>query len=204
LADAMRAAARDGTLSAGVSVGDEIGGQDVVDATLVELCGDPGVADAVFRMTRDRLSRRGPATQALLADAYARALIVAPNAVSVQDYARYLKLLTPMEKDATEEQIADLAVDPAETAKALADSPTDPALRATHALALLRAGRVQEAGGAFEDLTVSLESLPPGLQSVVYRVSASAGQDDLAASALQQIDPQKLTPLEAALLRRQP
>ena len=204
LADAMRAAARDGTLSTGVSVGDEIGGQDVVDATLVELCGDPGVADAVFRMTRDRLSRRGPATQALLADAYARALIVAPNAVSVQDYARYLKLLTPVEKDATEKQIAELAVDPAETAKALADSPTDPALRATHALALLRAGRVQEAGGAFEDLTVSLESLPPGLQSVVYRVSASAGQDDLAASALQQIDPQKLTPLEAALLRPQP
>jgi predicted Zn-dependent protease len=109
-----------------------------------------------------------------------------------------------VEKDATEEQIAELAVDPAETAKALADNPTDPALRATHALALLRAGRVQEAGGAFEDLTVSLESLPPGLQSVIYRVSASAGQDALAASALQKIDPQKLTPLEAALLRLQP
>lgn len=204
LADAMRAAAREGTLSVGVSVGDEIGGQDVVDATLVELCGDPAVADEVFRMTRDRLSRRGPATQALLADAYARALIVAPNAVSVQDYTRYLKLLTPVENDATEEQIAELSVDPAETAKALADNPTDPALRATHALALLRAGRVQEAGGAFEDLTVFFGRLTPGLQSVVYRVWASAGQDELAAGALQQIDQQKLTPLEAGLLRLEP
>ena len=122
----------------------------------------------------------------------------------MQDYARYLKLLTPVENDATEEQIAELSVDPAETAKALADNPTDPALRATHALALLRAGRVQEAGGAFEDLTVFFGRLTPGLQSVVYRVWASAGQDELAAGALQQIDQQKLTPLEAGLLRLEP
>ena len=107
-------------------------------------------------------------------------------------------------RDATEEEIAELAVDPSETAKALAVNPADPALRATHALALLRAGRAQEAGGAFEDLTVFFGRLPPGLQSVVYRVLASGGQDDLAASALQKIDKQKLTPEEAALLQWEP
>jgi hypothetical protein len=77
LADALRAGAREGSLPTIVATGDEMGGQTVVDATLVELCGDSGFADDVFRMTRDRLSRRGANEQGLLAEAHARALAAA-------------------------------------------------------------------------------------------------------------------------------
>jgi hypothetical protein len=200
LADAMRAAAGEGTLPVIVSVGDEIGGHDVVDATLVELCGDPGVADDVFRMTRDRLSRRSPATQALLDDAHARALVAAPNAVSVQDYTRYLKLLTRPDEDASEEELAGLVVDPAETARAVTAAPADPAVRATHALALLKAGRPQEAVAAFEDLTVFFSRVPPGLQAVLCRVLAEGGHEGMAAQALESVDKKHLTPLELSML----
>ena len=201
LADALRAAVREGTLPAIIATGDQMGGQQMVDATLVELCGDPGTADDVFRLTRDRLSRRGPVAQALLANAYARAMAAAPNAVSVQDYARYVKLLTPMEDDATEEEIAALAVDPEETARAIAVASADPAVRVTHALALLKAGRAQEAVGAFNDLTVFFGRVPPGQQAVICRALAEGGQVDAAKKASQVIDRNKLTEGEARVLQ---
>jgi len=201
LADALRAAAKERTLPVIVSVGDEIGGRDVVDATLVELCEDPGVTGEVFRMTRDRLSRRGPSAQELLKEAHARALAAAPNAVSVQDYARYLKLLTLPDDDATEEELAALFVDPEETARAVVAAPTDPAVRATHALALLKAGRAPEALGAFEDLTVFFPRVPPGLQAVLCRVLAESGQTELATQAAQAVDIKQLTDEEANILK---
>lgn len=200
LADAMRAGAREGTLTGIVSVGDEIGGRDVVDATLVELCGDPGVADEVFRMTRDRLSRRSPDTRALLADAHARALIAAPNAISVQDYARYLKLLATPAEDASEQELAALVVDPEETGRAVAAAPADPAVRATHALALLKAGRPQEALGSFDDLTVFFSRVPPGLQAVLCRVLVDGGRREMAAQASEKVDRKHLTPEELRML----
>jgi tetratricopeptide (TPR) repeat protein len=201
LADALRAAAREGTLPTIVAAGDEMGGQEAVDATLVELCGDPGAADAVFRLTRDRLSRRGPPAQPLLAEAHARAMAAAPNAVSVQDYARYVKLLTPLDEDATEEETAALAVSPEETAQAIAATPADPAVRATHALALLKAGRAQEAVGAFDDLTVFFGRVPPGQQAVICRVLAEAGQSETAQKAAQVIDRKYLTEQESRVLQ---
>ena len=203
LADALRAAANERTLTVIVTVGDEMGGQDVVDATLVELCGDPGVADEVFRITRDRLSRRGPRGQELLKEAHARALAAAPNAVSVQDYARYVKLLTPPDEDATEEEVVASKVDPQETAAAVTAAPNDPAVRATHALALLRAGRPQEALGAFGDLTVFFWRVPPGLQAVICRVLAEGGQVAMAQQAMQKVDQQLLTEQEIAVLNPQ-
>jgi len=202
LADALRAAAVEGTLPQVMAAGDEIGGQNVVDMTLVELCGDARVAGDAFRLTRDRLSRRGASTQSLLADAHARATTAAPNAVSVQDYARYVKLLTPPDEDATEEEIAASKVDPEETAAAVVAAPTDPAVRATHALALLRAGRPQEAVGAFEDLTVFFERVPPALQVIIGRTLFEAGQQDLAQRVLQNIDEKGLTPKERLLAQR--
>lgn len=200
LADALRAAAGEGTLAVIVSTGDEIGGQAVVDATLVELCGNPAVTNEVFRMTRDRLSRRGPAARALLAEAHARALTAAPNAVSPQDYSRYLKLLQKPREDETEKEKAERIVSPEETTKAIALSPSDPALRATHALALLRAGRAQEALAAFDDLTVFFGRVPPPLQAVICRVLAEAGQNEISRSAAQRIDRKKLTPEELMLI----
>lgn len=203
LADALRAAAREGTLPVIVAVGDEIGGKETVDATLVELCGDPGLADDVFRMTRDRFSRRGRAWQAQLAEAHARALVAAPNAVSVQDYARYVKLLAPPEESDDGEQADRETIDPEETARAVAAAPADPALRATHALALLRAGRSKEALASFEDLTVFFSRVPPGLQAVICRVMSEGGQQELAKQASQAIDRKNLSPLELALISGQ-
>jgi hypothetical protein len=200
LADAVRAAAREGTLPTIVATGDEIGGQAVVDATLVELCGDSGFAEDVFRMTRDRLSRRGASTQAQLTEAHKRALGAAPNAVSVQDYSRYIKLLTQPGEDATEEEIAALAVSPDETAQAVAATPSDPAVRATHALALLKAGRAEEALAAFDDLTVFYNRAPPALQAVICRVLADGGQKPRALEAVQAIDEKSLTANEKGLL----
>ena len=201
LADAVRAAAREGTLPTIVATGDEIGGQAVVDATLVELCGDSGFAEDVFRMTRDRLSRRGASTQAQLTEAHKRALGAAPNAVSVQDYSRYIKLLIKPGEDATEEEIAALAVSPDETAQAVAATPSDAAVRATHALALLKAGRPEEALGVFDDLTVFYGRVPPALQAVICRVLADGGRGEFAMRASQDIDKKKLTQNEMSLLQ---
>ena len=202
LADAMRAAAREGGIAFVVSSGDDMGAQSVVDATLVELCGDPGVADDVFRMTRDRLSRRGSTTQTLLAEAHARALGAAPNAVSAQDYARYLKLIEPLDVDASEEEIASRTVSPEETARAVAAAPTDPAVRATHALALLRAGKSQQALVAFDDLTVFYNRVPPALQAVICRALIEGGQTELGQQALQAVDQKELTAQEWSHLKR--
>ena len=201
LADALRAGVREGVLPTIVATGDEMGGQAVVDATLVELCGDPGFADDVFRMTRDRLSRRGADEQGLLAEAHERTLAVAPNAVSAQDYVRYLKLIAPPDEDMSSEEIAASAVDPKETARAITAAPTDPALRATHALALLKAGRAQEAVGVFDDLTVFYNRVPPALQAVICRVLADGGQKPRALQAVQSIDKKSLTTKEKALLQ---
>jgi hypothetical protein len=200
LADALRAAAREGTLPAIVATGDEMGGQAVVDATLVELCGDPGFAEDAFRMTRDRLSRRAANEQGQLAAAHARALVAAPNAVSVQDYARYLQLIAPRKDDESDEEVAARMVDPDETARAMAAAPKDPAVRATHALALLKAGRAQEAVGAFDDLTVFYNRVPPALQAVICRVLADGGQKPRALEAVQAIDEKSLTTNEKGLL----
>jgi len=188
-------------LAAIVPAGDEMGGQSVVDATLVELCGDPSVADEVFRMTRDRLSRRGPAARGQLAEAHSRALAAAPNAISARDYTRYLRLLAPSKEGESEEEAAARAVSPEETARAVAAAPTDPAVRATHALALLKAGRPQEALGAFDDLTVFYNRVPPALQAVICRVLAEGGQKPVALKAMQSIDRKALTTGESRLLQ---
>jgi hypothetical protein len=201
LADALRAGVREGILPTIVATGDEMGGQAVVDATLVELCGDPGFAGDVFRITRDRLSRRGAEEQGLLAEAHERTLAVAPNAVSAQDYVRYLKLLTPAKKDESEEEAAARAVSIEETSQAVATAPNDPAVRATHALALLKAGRPQEALAAFDDLTVFFNRVPPGQQAVICRILADGGQKPAALQAMQAIDRNALTNGEIGLLQ---
>jgi predicted Zn-dependent protease len=152
-------------------------------------------------MTRDRLSRRGPAAQEQLSEAHARALVAAPNAVSAQDYERYVKLLRALDDDATEEEIAAFAVDPEETARAVAAAPADPAVRATHALALLKAGRPQEAVAVFDDLTVFFNRVPPGQQAVICLVLAEGGQKAMAIQAAQVIEREMLMDVEKNLLQ---
>lgn len=200
LADALRAAVREGTVPVVAKAGDDMGGQVVVDQTLVELCGDSSSSASIFAVVRDRLSRRGPEARAMLAEAHARALVASPNAVPVQDYSRYLKLLAPFDEDASEEEKTAVIVDPEDTAQAVAAAPADPAVRTTHALALWRAGRPDEALAAFDDFTVFFGRVPPGLQAVICRILADGGHKHAAETAVQTVDKTKLTANEAKLL----
>jgi predicted Zn-dependent protease len=92
-------------------------------------------------------------------------------------------------------------VSPEETVLAVAAVPTDPAVRATHALALLRVGRPHEALAAFDDLTVFFNRVPPALQAVICRVLAEVGQKAAALQAVQGIDREALTNDEKRLLQ---
>ena len=197
---ALRAASREGALPVVVSISDEIGAGGPVDLTLVELCGDPRVAAQAFRLARDRFDRRGPAGAVLLATAHQRALAVAPEAIPVQDYARYIKLLAARTVE-NPKAVVVLAVNPADTAAALAAEPGDPAVRATHALALLRAGRPSEALEAFGDITLSFARLSPGTQTIICASLAASGRSEEARKLVGAIDPQLLGPEEVKLLK---
>ena len=126
---------------------------------------------------------------------------MAPNAVSVQDYSRYIKLITPAAEDETEQGLLARRVDPAETAKAVAGAPADLTLRATHALALLKSGQTEEAMAAFNNLTLNYGRMPPPIQAVICQVLAAGGQKQMASRAAQGIDKKQLTTEERQLLQ---
>lgn len=195
IADAVRASTRQANLPLIIVAADEMGGGAMVDASLVEMCGDPAVAAQVFRIARDRFARRGPAASALLTSAFERARTAAPNAVPVRDFARYSMLL------ASAGDKADSKVDPADTADAVASDPADPAIRATHALALLRAGRGNEALGCFDGITVDFSQMAPGVQAVFCAALAAAGKPAEAGDAARKIDPALLSPAELDLVK---
>ena len=189
LREAMAEAARRGRLESILPDADALGASTVADEKLVELCGDPALADYAFRVARDRLSRRG--RRALLAAAFDRARAASPNSAAAQDYARYAKLL------------AGQAVPPSETAAAVAAEPANTAFRITHALALLRAGKPPQALAAFDNVTLFADSLPPGQLAVLSAVLAANGDARRAAAAARGIDPALLTNEEFALLAGQ-
>lgn len=200
IADAVRTSTRQANLPLIIAAGDELGAGDTVDAALVEMCGDPAVAAQVFRLARDRFSRRGPAASALMTSAFERAQAAAPKAVPVRDFARYTALLdSPADGSSGEGGVP--KVDPAETADAVASDPADPAIRATHALALLRAGRENEALGCFEGITIDFSQMSPGVQAVFCAALAGAGQRSEAADDARKIDTSLLSPGELALVK---
>ncbi len=206
--DAMQAASREGTLAKVVVMADEIGAGDAVDSELVALCGDPGVAAQAFKLARDRFSRRGPSAWPLLASAHQRALDVSPQAVPVQDYARYVKLLQPMPakrksaEGGDEDKPGIIYPDPKETAPAVEKEPSDPIVRTTHSLALLRAGRPAEALAAFDDLDVFYDRMPPGTQAVICAVLAANGKDKEVTAMARVIDRDRLTKDERVLVEK--
>jgi predicted Zn-dependent protease len=122
-------------------------------------------------------------------------MVAAPNAVAVQDFARYVKLLAPPAENEEGEEEAQ-TVDPEETARAVAAAPADPAVRMTHALALVKAGRGEESFALFDDITIYFNRLPPPLQAVLAGAAAASGQRGLAAEMRGKIDVSKLTPDE--------
>lgn len=184
--EALTAAARDGRLPVVMQIGDNIGASRVVDDQLIVLCADRALADRTFSIARDRFSRRGLPVS--LEKAYERATAAAADAPSAQDFRRYTALL------------AGKPVRPEDTASAVVREPTNPAVRATHALALLRAGRPADALAVFDNTTLLFHELPPGVQSVICAVFAANGKDADALALAGMIDPQRLLPGEYALI----
>lgn len=183
---ALRGALREGRLLQAIQIADEQGQRAQADQVLVELSGQPMVADPVFRVARDRFERRGQF--ATLDQAYAAAQRAAPTATSVRDYGLYRDLLTGA------------GVDPEVTAEALTATPTEMSAHFNHALALLRAGRAQEALAVFDDYDVFVDQLPPGLRAVSAALIGASGDELSARSLVRGIDPHLLTPGEYALI----
>ena len=186
LREAMGAAAKKGRLEFILPAGESLGASSVVDEKLVELCGDPSVADYVFRVARDRFSRSGRAS--LLAAAHERALAASPESPAVRDYQRYLALTgsAPVELD--------------ETAAAAAAEPANVNFRITHALNLLRNEKPQEALEAFDTITVFADRLPPGQLAVIAAVLAANNDVVRARAAAAMIEPGRVLPGEYALI----
>jgi hypothetical protein len=188
LADAVRAAVREGTLAPTLQAVDALGEGKLADPIIVEMCGSPGMTDRMFRVARDRFGRRGQF--ATMAKAWEAAVQAAPDAPAVQDYRRRMDLLEGR------------AVASTETAAAVAAAPADPAVRFTHALALLREGRPGDALGAFHDLDVFVDRLAPGDQAIVVAIYEANGMGSHAAALRRSLDARLLEQGEYALILR--
>jgi len=186
LAGAMDAAARAGRLEQAVAIGDSSGASVAVDRILIRMCGAQALADESFRVARDRFGRKGMFSQ--VDEAYARALAADPASPQVLDHGRHMRLIVGED------------VDPSETKAAVDADPANPDLRATHALALLRAGRPAEALAAYDDVVVYAPALAPSQQAVVAAVLAASGDTDTAAAVSQTTDPALLRPDELRLV----
>ena len=186
LREAIDAAAKSQRLEFILPTGDALGASNVVDEKLTELCGDPAVADYVFRVARDRFSRSGRAS--LLAASLERARAASPQSPAVQDYVRYLALT------------GDEEVSLEETAAACAAEPSNVTFRITHALNLLENEQPAEAFRIFDDITVFADRLPPGQLAVIAAVLAGSGDTERAAAAAKLLDPGLLSPGEYALV----
>ncbi len=186
LREAMDAAAKARRLEFILPTGDGLGAGNVVDEKLAELCGDPAVADYVFRVARDRFSRRGRAS--LLASSLERARAASPQSPAVQDYLHYLALT------------GDGEVSLEETAAACAAEPSNVTFRITHALNLLEHDQPAEAFKIFDDITVFADRLPPGQLAIIAAVLAGNGDDERARAAANLVDPALLSPGEYRLV----
>ena len=186
LREAMDAAAKSRRLEFIIPSGEALGASTVIDEKLAELCGDPAVADYVFRVARDRFSRSGRTS--LLAASFERARAASPQSAAVQDYARYLALT------------GDEQVSLEETAAACAAEPANVTFRITHALNLLENNQPAEAFAIFDDITVFADRLPPGQLAVIAAVLAGSGDNVRARAAALLVNPDLLTPGEYALV----
>jgi len=158
----------------------------VADAALLDLCGDPRHADFALRVARWRYGQRGEPR--LLDEALRRATAVSPQAPSVLDLQRRIRLL------------GGEAVDPSETAAAWSVEPPNLDLRLTHALALLRSGRALEARALLVSVEPLGRRLPPGQRAILAAVQFAAGAAVEARELARTIPPGQLTDLEYALV----
>ena len=188
LADAVRASVRDGRLPETLAALDSIGEGKIASPVIVEMCASPGLADVALRVARDRFSRRGE--RAALQAAWEAAAKAAPDAPSVRDYRRRLRLL------------AGKSVADGETFAAMEAAPADPQPRFTRALALLEAGRAADALGVFHDMDIFVDRLAPGDQAIVIAIWEANGLKTHAAALRRSLDPDLLQKGEYALILR--
>lgn len=186
LADAVLAGQREGRLIQTLAALDSLGEGRLADPIIIEECGNPALADTMFRVARDRFGRRGQFPD--LSAAFAAAAKASPDAPSVRDFRWRRRLL------------AGKAVNPDDTAAAVAASPADPQPRFTHALALLQAGRSADALGVFHDIDIFVERLPPGDKAIVIAIWQANGLDGHARSLRQSLHPDLLQSSEYALI----
>ncbi len=187
LREAMDAAAKNGRIEFLLPAGDALDGSKVVDEKLAELCNNPAVADHVFRVARDRFTRRGQF--ALLSASLKATKQASPESASAGDYERYLALL-----DGAADVSQDITLAACET------EPANVTFRITHALNLLRHKQPAAALKAFDDITVFADRLPPGQLAVIAAVLAANGEVSRAIAAASSINPDLLAPGEYALI----
>ena len=188
VAAGIRAAAKEQALPAATQTADQLGAQDVVSDTIVELCGISASARPAFGLARQRFAASGDTVRMKAAFELARQ--AAPDDVAVRDYARYSAMI----------EDPSLEPDLEGAAQAASAAPADPLVRVTAALANLRAGQPQLALDALRNITIFYDRLPPGRQAVIATVLAANGQRDRALAMVASIDRSKLTPGEQALI----
>lgn len=186
LADAVYAAAKEGTLESTLKTLDAMGEGSVADPILIKLCMDPLTVDVAFRAANDRFSRRGQL--ASLTEAWAAAAATAPELPAILDYKRRVDLLEGRE--------VPLEI----TAAAEVAAPTDVQVRFTHALNLLKAGHAAEAFGVINGKDTFAEELPPGDKAVAIAILKANGMLTQASLLRRSLDPHLLRKGEFALL----
>jgi hypothetical protein len=183
---ALQASVAEGRVGQAIEMADLQGQRDLDDEAVVEMCGNPAIADGAFGLARDRFGRRGQF--ASLEAAVQKAAVAAPQSLVLADYRRF------------EDLLAGKSVDLQETETAVRTNPKNGDLRITHALALLKAGRSGDALRVFDQFDVFVENLPPAQQAVAIAVLAANGRTDVASHLARKLDVNLLTPGGYALI----
>ena len=184
--DALKAAAGTPLLAPTLKATDGLGLENLVDEYLINMCADAANVDQAFAASRQRFEAAGQHEQ--LGRAFRTAQKTSPEAESVADYARYLDL------------VAGRPVDPALTLGAVAKNERSPMARITHALALWKDGKPEEAFGVFTNFTLFFDTLSPSAQAAVTAIWGAKGDVAGAEELAQRVEVGKISTAERALL----
>ena len=184
--DALKAAAGTPLLTPTLKATDGLGLENLVDEYLINMCADAANVDQAFAASRQRFEAAGQHEQ--LGRAFRTAQKTSPEAESVADYARYLDL------------VAGRPVDPALTLGAVAKNERSPMARITHALALWKDGKPEEAFGVFTNFTLFFDTLSPSAQAAVTAIWGAKGDVAGAEELAQRVEVGKISTAERALL----
>jgi hypothetical protein len=184
--DALKAAAGSPLLAPTLKATDGLGLENLVDEYLINMCADAANVDQAFAASRQRFEAAGQHEH--LGRAFRTAQKTSPEAESVADYARYLDL------------VAGRPVDPSLTLEAVTKNERSPMARITHALALWKDGKPEEAFGVFTNFTLFFDTLSPSAQAAVTAIWGAKGDVTGAEELAQRVEVGKISTAERALL----